>query len=91
MILLRTSRKESKVIIGLSTGLPHEDQRATTMIEFECEANQVFLAELLRQHIDQKIRYSVAQARREAYEAGWKDAKAHKEKQNSFSSLLDNV
>lgn len=88
MQLIRVSRNGSKVMIGLSTGLPHADAGSTTRIEFEYNCNHVFMAELLRRHAWNELCNSIEAARREAYEQGWKDAKAHRSKQTWFSALL---
>lgn len=56
---------------------------------FKLELQEEWVAELLLRHIRQRTHDALSRIRREAYEQGWKDAKARRKKQDYFPTNLE--
>jgi hypothetical protein len=82
---LRVRRDGSDVEVSISSHIPTWEERVFPF-SFNC-GNEAY-AGFLTKHIQDVIGNAVANARREAYEQGWKDAKAKRVKNDWFSRVL---
>jgi hypothetical protein len=81
--MIEVNRKDNEVEIKVTLLVPHYDNRVFTF-SFNCGA--AVYAGLLTQHIKNEIWTHVKKLRAEAYEQGWADAKAKRQKQTWFKS-----
>lgn len=72
-----------KVRLALGTDLKDD-----TNLWLYWNAQNDIAAEALARHLDELYRIAVAAIRREAYDRGWRDAKAKSRKQKHFSRCL---
>lgn len=77
-------QNETAVYLWLNSGLQLE--RCRYPFVFDCDSKNY--AELLKLHLRKCISEAVQKIRREGYENGWKDAKAKRRKQTSFSGYI---
>jgi hypothetical protein len=79
--MLSFFRKENKVIVKLEHGIWGSDEH------FALEIGQSFeyQAQLLKDALNKNLQNNLERIRREAYNQGWKDAKAKTRKQTWFS------
>jgi hypothetical protein len=92
MSLLTGRRDNDKVVIEIETDLANEcDGSVTATVPFEWKMSQVYSADLLMRYIENRIYHSIARARYESYNQGWKDAKAKNPKKNSVDWFSGNL
>lgn len=82
--MLELKRKEHTVYLDITSGL----KVARPVYPFSFQENDENNAELLKQHIENVLSEALKKARREAYEQGWKHAKAKCAKETWFSGWL---
>lgn len=79
------NRKGQDVELWLDAFIPNYDSRRFGFT-FHCGGD--VYAGLLTEHLRKRLGNLVEEARREAYEQGWKDAKAKRSKSDWFSRTL---
>ena len=82
--MIEVKRAGTKVRIEVDTGIPVE----RSVLIFEINEDYEYLAELVREKIQDRIGKVMERARREAYEEGWEDAKAKRRKQEWFGRRM---
>ena len=86
MSILTVRRDNDKVEILIGTDLANTcDGSKTASIPFTWQMNHTYSADLLARYVEERIYRAVASARCEAYDQGWKDAKAKKSKRNGIN------
>lgn len=79
--MITFSRNDNKVIVKVEHGIFHGDQ----YFELDILQNYQYQAQLLRNALELNLSRKLEEIRKEAYEQGWKDAKAKRKKQTWFS------
>jgi len=77
--MIRFTRDGTRVKCTVATDVPNYDSR---QFYFYWETEREYAAGLLSAHLTETYENNVGEIRREAYERGWKDAKAHRAKNN---------
>lgn len=83
-------RDNESVHCMFGTDLPHDcDGKRTTNFPFSWKTTSPATAALLVRYLRKRLDNAIRAARREAYEQGWKDAKAKRRKTDWFRGTLD--
>jgi hypothetical protein len=80
--MIDISQDGAHLLVTLTGEYPISGTRFT----LRWDAGSSWAANLLRYHMDKRMGEQLEALRREAYERGWKDAKAHRTKATWFSS-----
>lgn len=80
--MISFSRIENTVKVKVQHGIFHNDAHFALTINQDYE----YQAQLLLNQLDKHLRNNLEAIRKEAYEQGWKDAKAKRKKKTWFSS-----
>lgn len=83
--MIQITRKGTSVKIDFTSRIPLCDVR---VFGFNWECNTEVYAGLLTNHLSNGLWSELVRVRKEAYEKGWKDAKAKVRKENWFSGAL---
>lgn len=79
--MIQFSRNGTLVRCTVPLQVPNYEKR---LFHFEWETNSPAFAGLLSAEMDKRLHAELERIRREAYERGWKDAKAKKPKETYF-------
>jgi len=82
--MIKIDRHEKQVRIRIEHGAYYNDAE----LWFYWNCNSELYAQLLTQQLNRHLDDRVQAIRKEEYEKGWKDAKAHRTKETWFSPLL---
>ncbi len=86
--MLEIKRDGNSAIIHMDTDLPHNRPYVNTLWVFKSEEGSPWHAELVVRYLKNRLKECVKQIRRDAYEQGWKDARAKRVKETWFSGEL---
>lgn len=86
--MLSVTRDKKTVRINIDTDLPYSDGEHSVRMQFDCECDETYSAELLLRYIRNRIQNAVSTAREDAYNQGWSDAKKRLTKADYFPGWL---
>lgn len=78
--MIEFKRNENKVVIQVKHGIFYDGG----YFEFELNQGFAYQAELMKRQFEKHMKHQLARVQREAYNQGWKDAKAKVKKETEF-------
>lgn len=73
-------REDTKIVVHVEHGIFHDDNG----FNLEINQSQIYQAELLKRQFQENLNRHLRNIKEDAYNAGWKDAKAKTKKRTSF-------